>query len=117
MNGGKSESMKPDKLREVLIHVREKMSENVVGKPIQVGERTLIPVVKISCFYGGGKAKGKVGAPRFGVFCITPLAFVVIDSQGERVLSLPGEEFSLSELIVGVPGLIEKIKEAREIVR
>lgn len=114
MNGGKSESMKPEKLREVLMVVREEMSENVVGKPIQVGERTLIPVVKISCFYGGGKAKGRAGSPRFGVFCVTPLAVVVVDPQGERVLPLSGEEVSLSELIVGVPGLAEKIKEAQE---
>ena len=106
--------MKPEKLKEVLMGVREKMSEKVVGESIQVGERTLIPVVKVSCFYGGGKAEGKERGPRFGGFCVTPLAFVVVDPQGERVLSLPDEEFSLSELIVDAPGLAEKIKEARE---
>ena len=102
-----------EKLWEMVMDVREKTSENMVGKPIQVGERTLIPIITVSCFYNKLGARRSVKSPQAGGFLITPLAFVVIDPQGEQVLPLQGKEISLRYLIENVHGLADKIKEAR----
>jgi uncharacterized spore protein YtfJ len=102
------------KLLETMMDVCEKTSENLVGKPIQVGERTLIPIITLSCFYNklGTRRSGK--SPQAGGFLITPLAFVVIDPQCEWVLPIQEKEISMSYLTKDVPGLADKIKEARE---
>lgn len=102
------------KLTETIMSVCEKTSENMVGKPIKVCERTLIPVITVSCFFSRLGASGRSKVPQFIGSLVTPLAFVVVDPQGERVLPLQGKEISLSYLIDDVPGLADKIKEARE---
>ena len=102
-----------EKLWETVMDVREKTAENMVGKPIQVGERTLIPIITVSCFYNKLVARRSGKSPQAGGFLITPLAFVVIDPQCEKVLPLQEKEITLSYLTENVPGLADKIKEAR----
>ena len=91
----------------------EKTSKNVVGKPIRVGERTLIPIITLSALsrrLGTSRSSKK---SQFIGFLITPQAFVIVDNQGEQVLPIQEKDIALSHLIAHTPGLVDKIKETR----
>ncbi len=71
-------------------------SETVVGKPIRVGEATVIPVNRLSLGFGlgggGGNGNGSDGASMAGGgVTIQPLAFIVVDTEGHaHLLSVSG---------------------------
>ena len=49
-----------DILRGVVSELREiAKSETIIGEPVSVGKRTVIPVVKISVGFGDGGGKGE----------------------------------------------------------
>ena len=91
----------------------EKTSIQVAGRPIQVDERTLIPIITLSTFSSRLGTSGSPQKPRFIGFLVTPQAFVVVDPQGERALPIQEKDISLSHLVEDTPGLSDKIKEAR----
>ncbi|MFQ6076766.1 MAG: GerW family sporulation protein [Candidatus Bathyarchaeia archaeon] len=106
--------MKIEKMRDVM---RESsMVERLVGEPVHVDGRTLIPLIRVSLNLAtltrGHKERGEGG----GWFCgasATPFALVVIDAEGERVLSLTKEEVSLIDLMETIPDLAAKIQQMR----
>jgi len=76
-------------------------SQTVVGDPITVGEKTVVPVVDQSGFGGGGGGAAK----------IEPSAFIIMDEKKISLLSAkPGK---LDALVEAVPGLFGKIKDIR----
>lgn len=92
-------------------------SQTVVGDPITVGEKTVIPVVKISVGFGAGGGQGEkgdqsgFGGGGGGAAKIEPSAFIIIDDKKISLLSAkPGK---LDALIDAVPGLFGKIKDIR----
>ena len=89
----------------------KKTSSNIVGKPLEVEERTFIPIITVSNLFNDLEVHRGGENPQVGGFLITPIAIVVIDSQGEQALSLQDKEISLSYLTENVHGLVEKIKE------
>jgi uncharacterized spore protein YtfJ len=80
-----------------------KFSESlkVIGEPIQVGEKVVIPAVVARAGFGAGGGSGtapaKEGQPApsgsggggGGGLLLTPI-FLVVDSEGERLLTVPG---------------------------
>lgn len=93
-------------------------SQTVIGDPITVGEKTVVPVVKISLGFGAGGGQGEkgdqsgFGGGGGGAAKIEPSAFIIIDDKKISLLSAkPGK---LDALVEAVPGLFGKIKDIRD---
>jgi len=93
-------------------------SQTVVGDPITVGDKTVIPVVKISVGFGAGGGQGikgdqsGFGGGGGGAAKIEPSAFIIMDDKKISLLSAkPGK---LDALVEAVPGLFGKIKDMRD---
>ena len=94
-------------------------SQTVIGEPITVGEKTVIPVVKISVGFGAGGGQGEApekgggfGGGGGGAARIEPSAFIIMD--GERVQMLSAKPGKLDALVDAVPGLFNKLKDMRD---
>lgn len=93
-------------------------SQTVIGAPITVKDKTVVPVVKISVGFGAGGGQGeKNGESGFGgggggAAKIEPSAFIIMDDKKISLLSAkPGK---LDALVEAVPGLFGKIKDIRD---
>lgn len=93
--------------------VWRRIEEKLVGSPMRIGERALIPVVEVSGFYAGNLAQVRRRETRSVFLTVAPSAIVVVDPLGEVVLSLQDREVSLNELVNEVPILTDRIEEAR----
>jgi len=94
-------------------------SQTVIGEPITVGNKTVIPVVKISVGFGAGGAQGEAtekgggfGGGGGGGARIEPSAFIIMD--GEKVQMLTAKPGKLDALMDAVPGLFGKLKDMRD---
>jgi len=86
-------------------------TETVIGEPVQAGKVTLIPVSRISFGFGAGGQEGKGQSGTGGGATVEPIAFVVIDAEGEvRILTLKDKEASLGQLVGLVPEALAKIR-------
>ncbi len=91
-------------------------SESVVGQPVTVGERTIVPITKLSVGFGAGGAEGSrpekgsgVGGGGGGGAMIEPIAFLVIDK--DRVQLLTTRKHGAVEAVLdAAPDLIASIK-------
>ena len=96
------------------------VADTVIGKPLEVsGGTTVIPVSKVSVGFasGGLDYMGKNTAekpPNFGGgtgsgYTLTPIAFLVIDANGNvRLLNINDTGGNNSDLIGTIAGLAEK---------
>lgn len=96
-------------------------SENVVGKPIAVGDATIVPVCKIGIGFGTGAMEGKGNGVRAegafesggagGGIGVEPLAFLVVTKEGgAQLLSLRDAKDSvLGRAIDMVPQVVDKL--------
>lgn len=94
-------------------------SQTVVGEPITVGDKTVIPVVKISVGFGAGGGQGEspdkgggFGGGGGGGAKIEPYAFIILD--GDRIQMLSAKQGKLDALVEAVPGLFGKLKDIRD---
>ena len=103
-----------------LVEGLSKLSESVrvVGEPIQAGDKLIIPATVVRAGFGAGGGGGQKapkdeeaaeigsGGGGGGFLLLTPV-FLIVDSEGERVVSVPTTS--------GVAGtIVDKIKEAAE---
>lgn len=96
-------------------------TESVVGKPIQTGDTTVIPVSKISFGFGGGggstpskKSESGEGSGFGGGAQIEPVAFIVIHDGKAQLLNVQDKEgFGIGKVIDLIPEIIDKIKDLR----
>ena len=97
--------------------------ETAIGNPIEIEDKTLIPIFGVGFGAGGGGGKGKEkegqGYGFGGGGGITPIALVAVfkgipGPEGMKVLSL--KPSGAIERIVGeaMPMVMEKIKETKE---
>ena len=93
-------------------------TETIVGDPITVGDRTIIPVCKITLGFGAGggtggaKDKGEgLGSGGGGGVCVHPAAFIVI--KGEQVSLLGVKPGRWGHFLEAIPGIIDKFKERK----
>lgn len=102
--------------------IREMMDANtVVGKPIEAGGVTVIPVCKISIGYGSGgsdfaqksqkpdKANAFGGGAGMGVN-VTPVSFLVIKDGNVRMVSVEQPAPTAVERVIDmVPDVVDKV--------
>ena len=102
---------KPQDLISTIVEELKSMAttRSIVGEPIEVDGKTIIPVIKISMGFGGGGGESGGGG---GGIRIEPVAFIVADE--EQVCLLPVKPKSFEKVIEVVPELISKIKSAKE---
>ena len=104
-------------LRAVVGELKEiSRSETIIGEPVTVGKRTVIPVVKISVGFGAGGGQGEgnkvgegFGGGGGGGARIEPAAFIIMDEDG--VSLLPATKGSWASIIDAIPGIAKKISQ------
>lgn len=103
----------------------------VMAKPVDVKGKQVIPVLALNVGFGGGggeaegegsghghgakkhggKGKGKgAGSGAAGGARLIPIALVVRDAAGVRVLRVPKPKKGIEKFIDMIPGLVEKIQ-------
>lgn len=89
-------------------------SETIIGEPVTVGKRTVIPITKISFGFGAGGGQGESGKVGEGFgggggggAKIEPAAFIIMDEDG--VSLLPATKGSWESLINAIPGVASKL--------
>ena len=113
------------KVDEILKTVTEEIAnmistKTVIGEPIALEGKTIIPVTKVSFGFGsgGGEGKGKTGEEGFGGGgggggVIDPVAFLVVSREDVKVYSVK-EKGIISQLIEVIPEIMEKCKYSEE---
>jgi len=109
-----------DILKGVVGELREiARSETIIGEPVTVGDRTVIPVVKISVRFGAGggqgedeKSRGGFGGGGGGGTKIEPAAFIIIDDKG--VSLLPVAKGKWENIIDAIPEIAKKISKLKD---
>ena len=88
-------------------------TETVVGKPVQSGNITIIPVAKISFGFGaGGGQEGKGQRGTGGGASVEPIAFLIVNEEGEvQIMTLNDKEVGWGQLVGLVPDAVDKIKQ------
>ena len=95
-------------------------SESIVGQPITVGDRTVIPVIKVAVGFGVGGGQGEkvrdtgsmhMGGGGGGV-SMGPAAFIIIDEEG--ISLLPATKTSWDGLIEAIPSVAAKLASLRD---
>jgi len=89
-------------------------SETIIGEPVTVGKRTVIPITKISFGFGAGGGQGESGKVGEGFgggggggAKIEPAAFIIMDEDG--VSLLPETKGSWESIINAIPGIASKL--------
>ena len=109
-----------DILKGVVGELREiSKSETIIGEPISVGNRTVIPVVTISVGFGAGGGQGEdkkamagFGGGGGGGAKIEPVAFIILDEDG--VSLLPMAKGKWDQIIDAIPGIAKKITKLKD---
>ncbi len=92
-------------------------ASNVIGTPVTVGDKTVVPVVKVSVGFGAGGGQGEkdkaggFGAGGGGGCVVEPAAFIIMDSTG--ITLLPAKPGKLDTLVEAIPGVVNKILDMR----
>ncbi len=93
-------------------------AKTILGEPIELGEKTVIPVCKVGVGFGAGGSDVKshkndaTSGGGGGGFSIQPVAFLVI--QGEEVNLLPIKPNMVGSFAQAIPLTIDKISEMAE---
>ncbi len=94
-------------------------SQSIVGDPITVGDKTVIPIVKISVGFGAGGGQGEDEKKRAGFgggggggASIEPAAFIIMDKDGINLL--PAKKGKWEGLVESIPGIAKKISKFKD---
>lgn len=108
--------MSVENLAETLLEKLRQISqaETVVGKPIQSGENTIVPVSRVSLGFGvagngGSERRGSGGGAR-----IDPVAFLVIRGDDVKVMPVSKETSVLSKVYDLIPDILAKFSDKKE---
>jgi uncharacterized spore protein YtfJ len=109
-----------DILKGVVGELREiAKSETVIGEPVTVGDRTVIPVVKVSFGFGAGGGEGSsektgtgFGGGGGGGAKIEPAAFIIIDKDDVKLL--PAGKGKWETLVDAIPDFAKKVQKMAE---
>ena len=89
-------------------------ADTIVGKPIEAGNSTIIPISKVSIGFAGGggssanKDKG-TGTGTGGGATIEPVAFIIVTNGVVSIQKVKSGDLALGDLLEKVPGLLGKI--------
>jgi uncharacterized spore protein YtfJ len=94
-------------------------SESIIGDPITIGDKTVIPIVKISVGFGAGGGQGEAektgtgfGGGGGGGARIEPAAFIIMDKDGIQLL--PAKKGTWEGVIDSIPGIAKKISKLKD---
>jgi uncharacterized spore protein YtfJ len=114
IKGGKKMEELNSILRAITGEMQKSLSANtVIGEPITVEGKTVVPLVSVGMGFGAGagfaKDQSTPGAGGGGGMGMKPVAIIIIDEHGVRVDSLRPSKLSLFEQLaeVVVPMLAE----------
>ena len=89
-------------------------SETIIGEAITIGDKTVIPVIKLSVGFGAGGGEGETnkvgsgfGGGGGGGARIEPAAFIIMDEKGIKLLSAGKGKWDT--IIEAIPGIASKI--------
>ena len=115
--------MSESKIKGILDTTMEKLrgmvdAEVITGKPMEVGNITLIPVSRVSfgLATGGSDFPSKTGAELFGGgggagVTVVPVAFIVISGDNVKMMPIYNDLTTVEKAISMTPEIIEKAKE------
>lgn len=86
-------------------------AETVIGKPIQSGDATIIPVSRVSLGFGLGANEGKselTGSA--GGASIDPIGFLVLQDGQVKMLPVSQSQSTVSKLVDMVPEIVDSVK-------
>jgi uncharacterized spore protein YtfJ len=101
-------------------------TENVIGKPIEMEDKTLFPVTRIGMGFGAGTGEGKgekgeggKGGGAGGGAGVDPVALIVVlkgvpGPEGVKVMSLSAPNPLAKAIGEITPAIIDKMKEKKE---
>jgi len=95
-------------------------TETVIGSPVEIGNTTILPVIKVSIGFGAGGGEGTIddgkenktpsggggGGAGGGGVSILPVGFIVVDDKGVRFLGMGKGKYEA--LFETVPDLLAK---------
>jgi len=97
-------------------------TKTIMGEPMKVGDKSVIPVMKVAIGFGAGGAEGETPGKEDkkstagsaggggGGLSISPAAFIVIDKDK---ISIHGAKPKMFDQLIGqVPDMLEKIVDA-----
>lgn len=89
-------------------------AESIIGEAVTVGNKTVIPIVKVSVGFGAGggegekeKTGGGYGAGGGGGCIVEPAAFIIMDEDG--ISLLPAKPGKIDSIVEAIPGVVNKI--------
>ena len=107
-----------DLIKSTLEEVQNLMlTRTVVGEPITAGDHTVIPVSKVTFGFGAGGGAGTEskqsgeGSGIGGGWSIEPVAFVVLGTDGAKMLTVGDKESVTGKLFDLAPKVMETVKE------
>jgi uncharacterized spore protein YtfJ len=101
-------------------------TRNIIGEPIEMEDKTLIPVTRIGMGFGAGMGEGKgekgeggKGGGAGGGAGVDPVALIVIlkglpGPEGVKVLPLTAPNPMAKAISEITPAIIEKLKDKKE---
>ena len=104
-------------MREVVEQLEKLVTtKTIVGEPITMAGKTVVPISKVSFGFGSGGGEGKrdeesgFGGGGGGGAKIEPVAFLVVSDDEVRLLSTTGKGLDIGKIIEAVPEVVDKIK-------
>ena len=110
----------PTQLKETLSSIIGELkaiasTKTVVGEPITLGDKMVVPVSRIMIGFGVGGGEGEETQKRGGFAGggaggarIEPIGFIIIDE--EKISFLPTKPSRVEGIIDSIPGIVEKFK-------
>ena len=112
-----------DMLKDVLTELKALAStETVIGQPIQVDGKTVVPVIRVRVGFGGGggsgqeseKGQGLGGGFGAGV-TVEPIAFITSTGDEISVVGVKGKGSpTMEKLLETLPNLIGQVKKQKQ---
>lgn len=91
-------------------------SESIVGAPVTIGDRTIVPITKLSIGFGAGGGEGSrtdkgtgFGGGGGGGAMIEPVAFLVLDKDRIQLLTTR-KHGAMEAILEATPDLLASIK-------
>jgi len=107
-------------MREVVEQLEKLVTtKTIVGEPITVADKTVIPISKVSFGFGsaGGECKhdgeGGFGGGGGGGAKIEPIAFLVVSEDEVKLLPATGKGIDIGKIMEAVPEVVDKLKSMR----
>ncbi len=90
-------------------------ADTVIGKPIQAGDTTIIPVNRISVGFGigGHSGKGETSASGGGA-SVEPVAFLSVHNGEVRILPVTKDSSMVAKVMDLVPDVVAKFKKSED---